>query len=79
MYDTAMRESLELDQLRCTSSTARLAQALAPVKGIHDARVQIGHSSLLVEYDDDARGRLDAALDAAGFTIVSRREVKTLA
>lgn len=70
-----MRESIQLDQIRCERCVSRLATAIAPLKGLHDARVEMGTSSVVVEYDDQARTELDEALTGAGFRIVSRTPV----
>lgn len=52
-----------------------MAQALAPLKGLNEARVEIGTSSVIVDYDDALRPEIDAALRGAGFDIVSREEL----
>lgn len=67
-----MYESIQLQQIRCERCVSRLAEHLAPLKGIDEARVEMGTSSVIVRYDDAAREPLDAALVAAGFTIVGR-------
>ena len=70
-----MRESIQLDQIRCERCGSRLAEAIAPRKGLQDARVEMGTSSVVVEYADDTRDELDAALVKAGFRIVERTPV----
>ncbi len=67
-----MRESIQVQQIRCERCVNRMAQALAPLKGLREARVEMGTSSVVVEYDDDMREQLDGALTGAGFTIVER-------
>lgn len=54
---------------------SRLAEGLAPLKGINDARIEMGTSSVVVDYDDEQRDALDAALVGANFRIVQREPV----
>jgi copper chaperone CopZ len=68
-----MRESITLEKIRCERCVSRLAEALAPLSGINDARVELGTSSVIVDYDEAQAAELDAALGKAGFTIMSRR------
>lgn len=70
-----MRESIHVQQIRCERCVTRMAQALAPLKGLNEARVEIGTSSVIVDYDEALRPELDAALTGAGFDIVSREEL----
>jgi copper chaperone CopZ len=74
-----MRETIQLDQIRCERCVSRLASAIAPLKGLHDARVEMGTSSVVVDYDAELRPSLDEALVGAGFRIVERRELADLA
>jgi cation transport ATPase len=67
-----MRERITIDQIRCERCVSRLAEHLAPLKGLNDARIEMGTSSIVVDYDDDRRDALDAALAAASFKVVSR-------
>lgn len=67
-----MRERIQLDQIRCERCVSRLAEGLAPLRGISDARIEMGTSSVVVEYDDEQRDALDAALVGANFRIVAR-------
>lgn len=68
-----MRETIQVDQIRCERCITKLAAALAPLKGLTEARVEMGTSSVVVEYDPSMREALDSALTAAGFEIVQRR------
>ena len=70
-----MRERITLDQIKCERCVSRLAGQLAPLKGIHDARVEIGSSSVVIVYDDEQREALDAALAGAYFHVISREEL----
>jgi copper chaperone CopZ len=70
-----MRESIQVQQIRCERCVNRMAQALAPLKGLHEARVEMGTSSVIVAYEDALREQLDAAITGAGFTIVERTEL----
>lgn len=70
-----MRERITLDQIRCERCVSRLADHLAPLRGINDARIEMGSSSIVVDYDDDQREALDAALIKADFRIVEREEL----
>ena len=67
-----MQETLQLDRLKCAGSALKLTRTLAPVKGLNAARVKIGFRSVVVDYDDDARETLEAALAAGGFGVVQR-------
>lgn len=70
-----MRERIQLDQIRCERCVSRLAEGLAPLKGINDARIEMGTSSIVVDYDDEQREALDTALVGANFRIVQREEL----
>lgn len=70
-----MRERIQIEQIRCERCVARLAEGLAPLKGINDARIEMGTSSVVVDYDDEQREALDAALIAANFRIVQREQL----
>ncbi|MCW2925477.1 MAG: hypothetical protein JWM98_2881 [Thermoleophilia bacterium] len=70
-----MRERIQIDQIRCERCVARLTEHLAPLRGLHDARIEMGTSSIVVEYDDEQREALDAALHAANFKVVQREEL----
>ncbi|MCB0879948.1 MAG: heavy-metal-associated domain-containing protein [Thermoleophilia bacterium] len=74
-----MRERITLDQIRCERCVSRLAENLAPLKGINDARIEMGSSSIVVDYDDEQREALDEALGKANFRIVEREPVETVA
>lgn len=70
-----MRERIQIEQIRCERCVARLAEGLAPLKGIHDARIEMGTSSVVVDYDDEQRDALDAAIVNANFKIVQREQL----
>lgn len=70
-----MRESLQIEMIRCERCVSKIAGALAPIKGINEARIEIGTSSLIVDYDAAALEPMEQALDDAGFEIVARRDV----
>ncbi|MEO6866614.1 MAG: heavy-metal-associated domain-containing protein [Gaiellales bacterium] len=70
-----MREQIVLDQIRCERCVSRLAEGLAPLKGINDARIEMGTSSLIIDYDDEQREMIDAAIKGANFKIVERVEL----
>jgi copper chaperone CopZ len=69
-----MREALTVEQIRCEKCVAKLAAALAPIKGLHDARIEIGRSVVVVEHDDDEalRTRIATVIEDAGYVIVER-------
>ena len=68
----AMRETIRIEQIKCERCVARLADALAPLKGINEARIEYGNSALVVDYDDEQQAALDAAITGASFRIVER-------
>ena len=70
-----MRESIQLHEIRCERCVNRLAAELAPIKGLLDARVEMGTSSLIVEYADEVREHVDAAIKKAGFQVLDRFEL----
>jgi copper chaperone CopZ len=70
-----MRERINIEQIRCERCVSRLAEHLAPLKGINDARIEMGTSSIVVDYDDAQRDALDAALVAASFKITGREQL----
>jgi copper chaperone CopZ len=72
-----MRERIQIEQIRCERCVSRLAGALAPLKGINDARIEMGTSSVVIDYDDAQRGTLDAAIEGANFRIVERETLVT--
>lgn len=74
-----MREAIQIDQIRCERCVSKLANALGPLKGINEARIEMGSSSVIVDYDDELRAKLDEALTGAGFRIVERRELAAAA
>jgi copper chaperone CopZ len=67
-----MRERIQLHEIRCERCVNRLAEHLGPLKGIHDARIEMGTCSVIVDYDDDQAEALEAALRAAGFRVMDR-------
>ena len=71
-----MRERITLDQIRCERCVSRLAEHLAPLKGLNDARIEMGSSSIVVDYDDELRDDLDAALAKADFRVVEREPLE---
>lgn len=70
-----MRETIRIEQIRCERCVSKLATALAPIKGLAEARIEIGTSSVIVDYADGLRDTVDRALRGAGFEIVERREL----
>lgn len=70
-----MRERIRLDQIRCERCVSRLAEGLAPLKGLNDARIEMGSSSIVVDYDEEQREALDRAIEGASFRIVEREVV----
>lgn len=70
-----MRESIQLDQIRCERCVARLTTELSTVEGLNEARVEMGTSSIIVNYEDDSRDALEAAIKKGGFGIVQRTEL----
>jgi copper chaperone CopZ len=73
-----MRERIVVDQIRCERCIEKLASALAPIKGLNEARVEMGTSSVIVDYDDFAGETVTGAIDDAGFTILERALVATV-
>lgn len=73
-----MRESITVETIRCERCVSKIAGALAPIKGINEARVELGTSSVVVDYDDEQQGAITSALEAAGFDITARREISSL-
>lgn len=67
-----MRESITLERIKCERCVSRLAEALAPLRGINEARVEIGTSSVIVDYEDATTDELNQAIKKAGFTVISR-------
>ena len=74
-----MRESIRIEQIRCERCVSKLATALAPLKGLNDARIEMGTSSVIVDYDEGQQESVDAALTGAGFRIVERTELTAAA
>lgn len=74
-----MRERITIEQIRCERCVSRLAEHLAPLKGLNDARIEMGSSSIVVDYDDELREALDAALAKADFRIVEREQLESAA
>lgn len=70
-----MRESIRIEQIRCERCVSKLATALGPLKGINEARIEMGTSSVIVDYDDGGQASVDAALIGAGFRIIERTEL----
>lgn len=70
-----MRESIQIQQIRCERCVSKLATALGPLKGLREARIEMGTSSVVVDYEDGLRETIDAALTGAGFQIVERTEL----
>lgn len=70
-----MRESIQVEQIRCERCVTRLATELSPVSGVNEARVELGTSSIMIDYDDAQQPEIDAAIKRAGFTIVQRTPV----
>lgn len=74
-YTLRMRERIILDQIRCERCVSRLAEQLAPLKGINDARIEMGTSSIVIDYDDEQGEQLNEALARAQFRIVEREQL----
>lgn len=72
-----MRERITLEQIRCEKCVSRLAEHLGPLKGLNDARIEIGASSIVVDYDDEQREALDKAIYDANFKVTAREELAT--
>lgn len=70
-----MRESIMLHEIRCERCVNRLASNLAPIKGLSEARVEMGTSSLIVDYADELRPEVEAAIKKSGFAIMARHEL----
>ena len=70
-----MRERITLEQIRCERCVSRLAEHLGPLKGLNDARIEMGTSSIVVDYDDEQREALDAAIYKANFKVTQREEL----
>jgi copper chaperone CopZ len=70
-----MRERIQIEQIRCERCVARLSEGLAPLKGLNDARIEMGTSSIVVDYDDEQRDALDTAIMGANFKIVQREQL----
>ena len=70
--DAIMRERITIEQIRCERCIARLADELAPLEGLAEARVEMGTSSVIVDYEDGRQGEVDAAIERADFTITGR-------
>lgn len=71
-----MRERITLEQIRCERCVSRLAEHLGPLKGLNDARIEIGSSSIVVDYDDEQREALDKAIYDANFKVTERVELE---
>jgi cation transport ATPase len=70
-----MRERITLEQIRCERCVSRLAEHLGPLKGLNDARIEMGTSSIVVDYDDEQREALDSAIYKANFKVTAREEL----
>jgi copper chaperone CopZ len=70
-----MREKIQLDQIRCERCVSRLAGELSPIEGISEARIEMGTSSIIIEYVEGARPAIDTAFKKGGFGVVDRREM----
>ncbi|MCW2950021.1 MAG: hypothetical protein JWN41_1034 [Thermoleophilia bacterium] len=68
-----MREKIHLDQIRCERCVSRLTGELAPIDGLTEARVEMGTSSIILEYADEATDAVNLALKKGGFSVVERR------
>lgn len=71
-YTARMRERIRVDMIRCERCVKRLTDHLAPIEGLRDARVEMGTSSIIVEYPDGAQDVIDKALYDARFRIIER-------
>ncbi len=71
-----MRERITLEQIRCERCVSRLAEHLGPLKGLNDARIEIGSSSIVVDYGDEQREALDKAIYDANFKVTERVELE---
>jgi cation transport ATPase len=70
-----MRERLDIDTIRCESQIHKLANALAPVKGLNEVRVEFGASALVVDYDETAKSAMESAINSAGLKVAAREPV----
>ena len=70
-----MRESIQLHEIRCERCVNRLATALAPIKGLTEARVEMGTSSIIVDYAEGSQPEVNEAIKKAGFAVLDRFEV----
>jgi copper chaperone CopZ len=70
-----MRERITIEQIRCEKCVSRLAENLGPLKGLNEARIEMGTSSIVVDYDDELRESLDTAIMGANFKITAREEL----
>ena len=71
-----MREKIRLDEIRCERCVDRLTGELAPIEGLSEARVEMGTSSIIVEYEDSSADEFALALKKGGFRVIERRPLE---
>ena len=71
-----MREKIRVDEIRCERCVDRLGRELSQVENLTEARVEMGTSSIIVEYDDSAADQFELALKKGGFRVIDRRPLE---
>ena len=71
-----MREKIHLDEIRCERCVDRLTRELSQVEDLSEARVEMGTSSIIVEYDASAADEFATALKKGGFRVIERRPLE---
>jgi copper chaperone CopZ len=71
-----MHETVRIEMIKCERCVAKIADALAPLNGVREARVQLGTSSVILDYEDSWWPQIESALDAAGFVVTDRSPVE---
>jgi copper chaperone CopZ len=71
-----MREKIQLDQIRCERCVTRLTGELSPIEGLTEARVEMGTSSVIVDYDEASGPQLEQAFRKGGFQVVFRQPLE---
>ncbi len=70
-----MQEYLSIDSITCESCVRKITDAIAPLKGINSASVELGTSRLKIDYDEAAWDEISSAIEDAGFDITAREAV----
>lgn len=73
-----MRARITIESIRCETSVLKVADALGPMKGINEARIEMGHSAVVIDFEDGMREKIEGALRGAGFDILSYEELAPL-